>query len=218
MVASPNSAHCGQIEFLLNMHKPVLVEKPIVASDTELDRLKNAKLPCNQFIMIATNLRHQRNSIQFKSLISKIPEPVRHINIDWQRKIDRPIGSWSLNRDIAGGGVLLDWGAHTLDLLDFFLPQMNFSAHKAILHRGNDSVEHTANIELHSKCGVLCNMNLSWKTKKPQNKGLSVTFSYDNQELTWFKSGKLLVKDAQKIIEIGQGNHCEMHDFFLKNL
>ena len=159
VVASPNSAHCSQIEFLLRMQKPILVEKPIVACGAELKHLKSTALACNEFIMLATNLRYQRNSIQFKSLISKKLEPIRHIKIDWQRKIDRPIGSWSLNRDMAGGGVLLDWGAHTLDLLDFFLPQMNFSPNKATLQSGANSVEHTATIELQSKCGVLCNMH-----------------------------------------------------------
>ena len=198
------------------MQKPMLVEKPIVACDMELSRLRSKGVTCNEFIMLATNLRYQRNSIQFKSLISKKLEPIRHINIDWKRKIDRPIDSWSLNRDIAGGGVLLDWGAHTLDLLDFFLPQMNFSPNKAVLQSSAESVEHTASIELQSKCGVPCNMNLSWQAQKPANRELSITVTYDSQEMIWFKSGKILLKDRQKITEIGEGNHCEMHDFFIE--
>ncbi|MCL1977739.1 MAG: Gfo/Idh/MocA family oxidoreductase [Candidatus Bathyarchaeota archaeon] len=76
-----------------------------------------------------------------------------------------PIPEWWLNKDLAGGGALLDLGYHTIDLLTWMLGDFEVSFSK-LGHKLNLPVEDVGMIVLHSKtCDLDCIVNVGWFSK-----------------------------------------------------
>jgi oxidoreductase len=116
IVATPNASHWSLAKAFLATGNRVLVEKPLALPgeigphkvDTEgLRRL-----------MVSTPYRHRPDVSRLRGLLAAgaIGE-VRAIAMSWRRRagIPRP-GSWYTNRQLSGGGVLVDLGPHLLDL------------------------------------------------------------------------------------------------------
>lgn len=73
-----------------------------------------------------------------------------------------PVPEWWLNKEMAGGGALLDLGYHLIDLLSWILGDLEVS-YSTLGHKMNLPVEDSANVVLKSKRGDLtCIVNVGW--------------------------------------------------------
>ena len=76
-----------------------------------------------------------------------------------------PVPEWWLNKDLAGGGALLDLGYHLIDLLTWMLGDFEVSF-SSLGHKLNLPVEDSGTVVLKSKeTDLSCTVNVGWFSK-----------------------------------------------------
>jgi predicted dehydrogenase len=122
VIATPPFLHAEQLEESLKAGKNVLLEKPIAESRESLERILKAVEESPGQIVLEASCRHTRLTRKFKFIKELIEGgklgEVYHIHhnhlkptmfIEWN-----PKGAWAMDKKLAGGGPLADWGVYDL--------------------------------------------------------------------------------------------------------
>lgn len=124
-IAVPNSLHkpIALAAFEHGLH--VLCEKPLARNSEEAEAMVQAATKANRVLSVVYNHR-ERSDIQF--LKRYITEgnlgTIYYAKAFWMRRRGIPgAGSWFVNKEIAGGGPLIDLGVHVLDMALFLLDE-----------------------------------------------------------------------------------------------
>ncbi len=120
--STPNKFHSPITIAALNAGKHVICEKPLARNPAEARKMVDAAKKNKVFLKTGSNLRYFSNVKKAKELVDKraIGKPLfvrGWIGHDGKRVLH----SWNANPDIAGGGTLLDNGAHIIDLFRWFI-------------------------------------------------------------------------------------------------
>jgi predicted dehydrogenase len=124
-VAVPTFLHAPITVAAFERGLHVLCEKPIARSVEEADAMVAAARGAGRVLDVAFNHR-QRGDIQ---TLRRVVESgtlgrIYYAKAWWLRRTGIPtLGSWFTNREMAGGGPLLDIGIHVLDYALFLLGQ-----------------------------------------------------------------------------------------------
>ena len=79
--------------------------------------------------------------------------------------VPTPVPEWWLNREMSGGGALLDLGYHLIDILSWMFGDLEVS-YSNLGYRLNLSVEDSSTVVLESKNrGTTCIVNVGWFSK-----------------------------------------------------
>lgn len=122
IVATPNKFHAPITIAALEAKKHVICEKPLARTPKEARAMVDAAKKNKVFLKTGSNLRYFPNVRKAKELIAEkvIGDPLfvrGWIGHDGKKVLH----AWNVKRDIAGGGTMLDNGAHMLDLFRWFL-------------------------------------------------------------------------------------------------
>jgi predicted dehydrogenase len=184
----------------LKAGKHVLIEKPGGISSGELLELQRLAIDNNLMISVGFNHRFHPGILKAKEII----ESEKYGRLLWVRARYGHGGrigyekEWRADREISGGGELLDQGSHLIDLVKFFFgPSTLAFAHTPTLYWEMD-VEDNAFIALEPKCGGFAWLHASWsewkntfsfeitlETAKIDIRGLGG--SYGTEEVTLFE-------------------------------
>lgn len=115
----PHGLHCAASEFFLNAGKHVLVEKPMANTVEECDRMIATAKKSGKKLAIA-HIQRFFGSIKTVKRIYKSGELGKLCMYTENRTInyftpDRP--RWFLDKKMAGGGIVMNYGAHAFDKL-----------------------------------------------------------------------------------------------------
>jgi predicted dehydrogenase len=129
-VAVPTFLHAPITTAALERGLHVLCEKPIARSVGEADAMVAAARSAGRVLDIAFNHRRRGDIQALKSVVdSGRLGRVYYAKAWWLRRSGIPtLGSWFTNREMAGGGPLLDIGIHVLDYSMFLLGSPAVSA------------------------------------------------------------------------------------------
>lgn len=126
-VATPPSTHASLAIRALRAGKPVYVEKPMARDAAECTAMLEASRQAGQPLFVAYYRRALPRFLKVRELLADgaIGEP-RRVQVQLHRTLDpryadpaeRP---WRVRPELSGGGLFVDLGSHTLDLLDFLL-------------------------------------------------------------------------------------------------
>ncbi len=122
-VCVPNGLHAEVTLAALAAGKHVLVEKPLARTPAEGESMLAAAKAAGKILMISFNHR-QRSDVQY---IKQIIESGRlgriyYAKSYWMRRAGIPgINSWFVNKNMAGGGPLIDLGVHMLDIAMYLM-------------------------------------------------------------------------------------------------
>jgi predicted dehydrogenase len=122
IVATPNKFHAPVAIAALEAGKHVLCEKPLARNPEEARAMVDAAKKNKVFLKTGSNLRYFSNTRKAKELIDSgaIGKPLfarGWIGHDGKKILH----SWNVKKDLAGGGTVLDNGAHILDLFRWFV-------------------------------------------------------------------------------------------------
>ncbi|MFC4551249.1 MULTISPECIES: Gfo/Idh/MocA family protein [Halorussus] len=118
VVTTPNKFHEEYAVAALQSGLDVLLEKPLAHSLESAERIAEAARNADAFCMVGFHNRF-RNPVR---VVKGYQEEgrfgdVRHVEANFIRRRGIPgRGSWFTNREIAGGGALIDIGVHAIDL------------------------------------------------------------------------------------------------------
>jgi oxidoreductase len=115
VVAVPNHRHCTVASGLLLAGISVFLEKPVCLSQAEADELAIAEQVGGSMLLAGSAARYRADVRSLYELVEVLGE-VRHIDVAWVRARGVPdAGGWFTQREMSGGGALVDLGWHLLD-------------------------------------------------------------------------------------------------------
>jgi predicted dehydrogenase len=113
-------------------------------------------------------------------------------------------GRWNAQPGISGGGVLIDNGAHSVDLVRYFLGPLA-EVHAVEGKRvQTPTVEDTVRVFVRSKSGVMGSIDLSWTLNKETDSYISVYGSLGTLHVGW-KSSRYRLHGAAEWTTFGAG-------------
>jgi predicted dehydrogenase len=129
LICLPNHLHAPFIQLFQDHKIPCLVEKPVVNHSASYESIQFSN---KEMVFVAQLRRFFSSSIFFQQFIeSNHLGKLEKIEIS-----DGGVFSWKLqsnyllNKDLCGGGVLMDSGVHWIDLLYFLLGDISLIAYK----------------------------------------------------------------------------------------
>ncbi|SFE04026.1 Predicted dehydrogenase [Bacillus sp. OV194] len=117
IISTPNKFHAEIAVAALQAGVHVLCEKPMALSTEECDRMIQASKESGKILSIAYHYRFMKNAQAAKKVMleGEIGEP---LVIRTQGLRRRKVPGWGVftNKELQGGGSLIDYGCHLLDL------------------------------------------------------------------------------------------------------
>ena len=118
LVAVPNAHHASVAADLLRAGVHVLVEKPMARTVAECDRMVAAAAGSGRILAVGHDFRHYPVAHYARELFhSNLLGAVRAVDVRQSTGLGWPAVSATVLSREAGGGVLIDFGVHLLDLL-----------------------------------------------------------------------------------------------------
>jgi len=164
-ICIPNKFHKQAIIDSLEAGKNVFCEKPLVKNVLEAQEIHKALQKTKKKLQIGSNHRFFESVMFAKKLIAsgelgEILSFNGRIGHDGERIKD----SWFMNKDLSGGGTLLDNGCHLLDLARYFMGEFNSgSGMISNNYWKNIDVEDTAYGLYKNLDGKTCSIFCSWR-------------------------------------------------------
>jgi predicted dehydrogenase len=117
-IALPNALHEEVTLLALESGKHVLCEKPLAMNAFQGARMVETARRLSRKLMLHFNYRFQPPSQVIKQAIDEgVLGPIYFARTVWHRKRGIPnLGTWFTQKEMAGGGALIDLGVHRLDL------------------------------------------------------------------------------------------------------
>lgn len=196
IVSTPPNTHEELATLFLNAGKHVLCEKPFTTGAESARQMTAAARKAGRVLTMASKFRYVPDVIKAKSLIEDglIGEVVLFENAFTSRVDMR--SRWNSDPATSGGGVLIDNGAHSLDLTRYFLGPLA-EVHAVEGRRFQPiPVEDTVQVFVHTVAGVLGTIDLSWSINKELESYIQVHGLRGTLRLGWKESRyKLSGKD-----------------------
>lgn len=122
-VCLPNALHAPVTIACLRAGKHVLCEKPIAVSLKQAEAMRDAARDNGRTLAIGVVNRYNDNVNWIREMIATGDlGTVYHVHTQFRAHRSIPgLGGWFTTRTASGGGVMLDWGVHFIDLILYCL-------------------------------------------------------------------------------------------------
>jgi predicted dehydrogenase len=162
VVCTPPHTHEQIVVAAADAGLSILCEKPIALDSASLARMYTAVDTNGLVLMMASKFRYVDDVARLREMIvaGDIGEPVLFRNAFTSRVDMR--NRWNSKRALAGGGVIIDNGTHSVDIARFLAgPIVSITAIVSPKIQGME-VEDTAQMLLRTASGVSGTIDLSW--------------------------------------------------------
>jgi predicted dehydrogenase len=204
VVCTPPSTHPDLCIELVRQGKHVLCEKPFSISAQSALAMKAAAQEMDVLLTMASKFRYAEDMIRAKSIVeSGILGDIVLFENAFTSRVDMS-SRWNANPDISGGGVLIDNGTHSVDIMRYFLGPLTEIQVVEGKRMQNLAVEDTVRIFAKSHSGVMGNIDLSWSINKELDYYLRIYGSNGTISVGW-KESKYRQSASQDWVVFGQG-------------
>ena len=117
-ICAPNHLHAPVAIAALKRGKHVRCEKPLARTGVEAEGIVRAAREAGRVVHIAFTQR-ERGDVQVlkRHIMDGNLGRIYHVKATWMRRNGIPgMGSWFTNKEMAGGGPLIDLGVHLIDM------------------------------------------------------------------------------------------------------
>jgi predicted dehydrogenase len=188
IVCTPPASHSDISIALLNAGVHVLCEKPFSTTVREACRMVRAARKNGLRLTMASKFRFVTDVISAKSMVSSgmFGDLVLFENV-FASRVDMS-NRWNSIPEISGGGVLIDNGTHSVDLMRYFLGPL---AEVHVLEGRRSQglpVEDTVAMFVRSTSGAIGSIDLSWSIDKQRPSFLDIYGSRGAISVGWKES------------------------------
>ena len=188
VVCTPPATHTAIALDLIGSGINVLCEKPLSTD------VANARLICDAardkgvVMAMASKFRYVDDVIRAKSLIASgvlgdilLMENAFTSNVKMAQR-------WNAQPEISGGGVLIDNGTHSVDIVRYLLGPIDRVLAVEGKRSQSPAVEDTATLFLATENGISASIDLSWSLNKELDTYIKVFGSYGTIFVGWRES------------------------------
>jgi predicted dehydrogenase len=188
IVCTPPSSHPDISIALLNAGIHVLCEKPFSIEVHDACRMVHAARKNGLKLTMASKFRFVTDVIRAKEMVSSgtLGDLILFENV-FANRVDMS-KRWNSVPEISGGGVLIDNGTHSVDLMRYFLGTL---AEVHVLEgrrKPGLPVEDTVTMFVRSTTGAIGNIDLSWSIDKQRTSFLDIYGSRGTISIGWRES------------------------------
>jgi predicted dehydrogenase len=204
IICTPPITHPNICIELLEQGKHILCEKPFSIDAKSALAMKEAAMRSGVMITMASKFRYAEDVIRAKGIVESgiLGEIVLFENA-FTARVDMS-HRWNADPAISGGGVLIDNGTHSVDIMRYFLgPLAEIQVVEGKRVQGL-AVEDTVRIFAKSETGVMGNIDLSWSINKELDYYLRIYGSNGTVSVGWQES-KYRQSTSQDWIVFGKG-------------
>jgi len=199
LVTAPNAWHESISVDLLRRGIHVLVEKPMARSVDECDRMAAGAAASGCVLAVGRDFRHFPVAQFAAGFFAERPlGPIRSVDVRQNAGMRWPaVSTGEISRE-GGGGVLINFGVHVLDLLLWWLGDMRAVAYRDDAHGG---VEAECECELELQDGTPVRVDLT--RRRPMRDTIIATCERGTIELGMFEPAmiRLRVGGAGPVVE-----------------
>lgn len=204
IICTPPVTHPDICLDLIRQGKHILCEKPFSIQSKDALAMKAAAEQAGVLVTMASKFRYAEDVIRAKGIVESgilgdivLFENAFTARVDMSRR-------WNSDPAVSGGGVLIDNGTHSVDIMRYFLgplAEIQVIEGKRVQ---NLAVEDTVRIFVKSEAGVMGNIDLSWSINKELDYYLRIYGSNGTISVGW-KESKYRQSTSQDWVIFGQG-------------
>ncbi|MCA9084348.1 MAG: Gfo/Idh/MocA family oxidoreductase [Planctomycetaceae bacterium] len=188
IVCTPPSTHAAICIELMNLGIHVLCEKPLAVTSIDAERMINAAEANNVVFTMGSKFRFVKDVQEARRIVEAgtlgdivLFENTFAGHVDMSQR-------WNSNPEISGGGVLIDNGTHSIDIMRFLLgPIVDLQVVEGRRIQ-NLPVEDTVRLFVRSASGTMGSIDLSWSMNKVQPHFISLYGSKGTLLVGWQES------------------------------
>jgi predicted dehydrogenase len=204
IICTPPNLHYDIALHFLTNGKHVLCEKPLTISRAHAEELVRAAGEQELVLMMASKFRYVDDIVKAKAILEAgiLGRVILYENTFCAKAMMKD--RWNAAPEIAGGGVLIDNGTHSVDVARYlFGPIQEVQAQSAI-HAQGLAVEDTARLQFRTRAGVIGMIDLSWSINKEGDSYISVFGSEGTLVIGW-KGGSYKQDGNSRWVHFGGG-------------
>lgn len=204
VICTPPNTHEEIAMEFIRRKVNVLCEKPFTLNKASAYRMIAASHESNVILTMASKFRYVDDVIRAKSIVASgiLGEVILFENVFTSRV---EMGSrWNSNASVSGGGVLIDNGTHSVDIMRYFLGPLG-EVHAVEGKRVQGlPVEDTVRLFVRSSAGVMGSVDLSWSINKELDSYINIYGSQGTVQVGW-KESKYRQQSSRDWIVFGKG-------------
>lgn len=184
-VCTPPSSHEELVITAVRAGKHVLCEKPLALNSPSLHRMFEAADANDRLLMMASKFRYVNDVVATREMIlaGDLGETVLFRNAFTSRV---NMGSrWNGRLDLAGGGVIMDNGTHSVDIARFLAGKIVTVTAITTLPIQSLEVEDSAQMLFRTQTGVCGSIDLSWSLASGSEWYVTIDGSKASVRLGW---------------------------------
>jgi predicted dehydrogenase len=204
VVCTPPDSHPEICIQFLEQKIAVLCEKPLSIDAASARAMIEAGRRGGVKFTMASKFRYAEDVVRAKAIVSSgiLGEIILFENA-FTSRVDMT-SRWNSRAEISGGGVLIDNGTHSVDIVRYFLgPIADVQCVEGKRSQGLP-VEETVRIFVRSVAGVLGSIDLSWSINKELESYINIYGSHGTISVGW-KQSKYRQSSGRDWVVFGKG-------------
>lgn len=204
VICTPPVTHPEICISFLQREIPTLCEKPLAIDSRSAREIIDCAQANNTLFTMASKFRYVDDVIRAKSIVaSGILGEIILFENTFTGRVDMT-SRWNSNPEISGGGVLIDNGTHSVDIMRYFLgPLVDLQVVEGKRIQAL-IVEDTVRLVVRTESGTMGSIDLSWSLHKPQPNYISIYGSHGTVQVGWKQSCYRRASDDDWIV-FGKG-------------
>jgi predicted dehydrogenase len=188
LVCTPPVSHAPISIDLLRCGIHVLCEQPFSTDVASARRMLHVAERFGATLTMASKFRYVSDLIQTQSLIAGgLLGEVLTLENAFASRV-KMAGGWHANPSVGGGGVIIDSGTHSVDILRYLCGRITAVAAFEGARVQQLKVEDTAHVMARTERGVLASISLSWSCNDRSDSYLQICGTEGAITLGWSRS------------------------------
>ena len=213
VICTPPNTHAGISIELVGRGIHVMCEKPLALSPAEALKMLSAAEESGVTLTMASKFRYVEDVVRARSIVqSGVLGEIILLENTFASRVDMS-SRWNSQSEVSGGGVLIDNGTHSVDVVRYFLGPIAEVMAVEGKRAQTLTVEDTAQLFLRGVEGARATIDLSWSIDKERPWYLEVYGSEGTIQVGW-GSSRYRQRTSSDWVEFGSGydKTQAMHD------